>query len=221
MSEGALLLGREADEPPSAPPAASPAPSAPPRCPRDPHEHFVEELWVSRRLFETRDFGRIIVDPCAGFGNIVASARACGLSAYGSDIVKRAHGIAGGRDFLGAGWSAPRRAGSVFAIVCNPPFGARQPLLRRFVETALSHARHVAVFAPTRRLNAAGDWLEALPHVETLLLRERSSLWPGAIYAAKLAAGEKLGSGRDGACWLIFDRESRRRPVQSWLRREG
>ena len=183
---------------------------------RERHEHYVEEPWVSRRLFEARDLGPVVVDPCAGFGHIVASARACGLSAYGSDLVKRAAGIAGGRDFLSPDWRPPRRAGAAFAIVCNPPFGGRSPLIRRFAEAAIERADVVALLVPGPRVSTA-DWLETTPLVEVLHVRPRTSLWPGRIYAAKVAGGEKLGAGFDSVCWLIFRRGARAARRTGWL----
>lgn len=191
------------------------------RFPREVGEHYVEEPWVSRRLFETRDLGPVIVDPCAGFGHIVASARACGLAAYGCDLVKRAAGVAGGRDFLSPDWRAPRRAGAEFAIVGNPPFGGRAPLIRAFAEAALARAAVVALLVPVPRVSTA-DWLEIMPLVEVLHVRPRTSLWPGRIYAAKVAAGDKLGAGFDSVCWLIFRRGARAARRVGWLvGREG
>jgi hypothetical protein len=190
--------------------------------PREPQEHYVEEPWVSRRLLEEREYGPVVVDPCAGFGHVVASARSLGLRAYGSDLVKRAPGVAGGCDFLSDDWRPPRRAGADFAIVCNPPFGGRAPLIRQCAELALARARHVALLVPVKRLAAAGVWLERLPLVETLHIDRRTSLWPGRIYAAKIAAGEKLRNGFDDVVWLRFDAQARpRRASISWLRRDG
>jgi hypothetical protein len=189
--------------------------------PAHPHEHFVEELWVSRRLFEARPYFDVVVDPFAGFGHVVKSARACGLSAYGSDLVARAAGIAGGRDFFDSGWRAPRRAGGEFAIVANPPFGGRKPLIRDIARLALERADPVALLLPVTRLGPAGAWLEDLPLAEVLLLDRRSSLWPGDIHAARVAAGQKLGAGYEPLCWALFRRGARGAPRVAWLRREG
>ncbi len=187
--------------------------------PREPHEHYVEELWVSRRLFETHDFGPSIVDPCAGFGNIVNSAWATGLRAWGSDLVARAPFIAGGRDFLSPRWRAPAAFGP-FAIVGNPPFGGRVPLIRRFAETALARADQVALLVPVARLNAAGEWLADLPLVEIAYVTPRSSLWPGRLYAERLAKGLPLKNGFADVCWLIFDKRPGAKPgPPTWLRR--
>ena len=218
MTDGSFPVAEAANGEASAPPDfAAGSRAAKPRFPRERFEHYVEEPFVSRRLFEERDLGPVVVDPCAGFGHIVGSARACGLAAYGSDIVKRAAGIAGGRDFLAAGWRAPRRAGADFAIVCNPPFGGRKPLIRSFAETAIERAAVVALLIPVQRLGKAGEWLPALPLTEVLYVKPRSALWPGAIYAAKVAAGEKLGQGFDDVCWLIFRRGARAARRTGWL----
>lgn len=177
--------------------------------PREPHEHYVEERWVSRRLFETRDFGPVIVDPFAGFGNVVRSARACGLEGYGSDLIQRAAFVAGDSDFSDNDWQPPKRAGDNFAIVGNPPFGGRANLIRACAEAAVQRATKVALLAPVARLNAAMRWLEKLPLREILFVTPRPSMWPGPIYAAKLAAGAPLGVGRADVCWLIFARGAR------------
>jgi hypothetical protein len=191
------------------------------KAPRDPHDHFVEERWVSARLFAERDFGPAIVDPCAGFGNIVLSARAAGLKAYGCDLVKRARFVSGGRDFLAEDWRPPRGAPARFSIVCNPPFGGRKPTIRRFAEKALLWARRVALLIPLRRWAPAGDWLAGLPLAEKLTLRDRTSLWPGAIYAEIVASGAELKPGREEMCWLIFDRRHRGPSTNDWLRRQA
>jgi hypothetical protein len=176
---------------------------------------------VSRRLFEVRRFGPVVVDPCAGFGHVVASARACGLGAYGSDIVKRAAGISGGRDFLDPGWRAPRRAGGGFSIVSNPPFGGRSTLLRRIAETACERAAKVALLMPVTRIGPAREWLDALPLAEVLFVTPRTSLWPGAIYAAKVAAGEPLKAGYEPVVWLLFERGFRFAARIGWLGRDA
>ena len=204
------------------PKAAFTGPRKPrPKYAREPQEHYVEEMWVSRRLFETRDFGGVIVDPCAGFGSILMSAMAMGLRAWGSDLVARAPWIAGGHDFLSPGWRAPRGLGR-FAIVGNPPFGGRTPLIRQFAETALTRADQVALLVPVARLAAAGEWLQGLPLVEIVHVSPRSSLWPGRLYAERLKKGLPLRNGFADACWLIFDARAPAGPAKtSWLRRQA
>lgn len=170
----------------------------------DPHEHFVEERWVSRRLFEERSFGGVIVDPCAGFGNVVRSARACGLWAYGSDVVKRSPLVSGEADFLSERWRPPRRAGAYFSIVGNPPFGERSDRVRAFAEAAAERTARFALLCHVERLNALMKWAEPLGLCEVLAVTPRPSMWPGAEYRRRIAAGEKLGTGRRGVVWLLF-----------------
>ena len=186
--------------------------------PREPDEHYVEERRVSRELFARLALGPVVVDPCAGFGNIVLEARAAGLRAYGSDLVKRAPAIAGGCDFLSEKWRPPTRVRGDFDIVCNPPFGHRSDLLREFCEAACARAATALLLAPVRRLRCAGPWLQALPLAAVIHPSLRPSMWPGRIYAAKLAAGERLGTGFDEVCWLRFERGREGAPVVSWLR---
>ena len=89
-------------------------------------EHYVEEPWVSRRLFELlaqRSLAMFdtVYDPAAGFGHIPQSACDLGLEGLGSDIVKRAPNVLGGVNFLSHDVSRMpfnRR----MLIACNPPF---------------------------------------------------------------------------------------------------
>jgi hypothetical protein len=254
QSANGLIRGRDAAE------AAPPHPLPPPRksgegmapspygkvFPREPHEHYVEAEWCSRRLFAEVSFGdrgsALILDPAAGFGHVPRAARGAGYRAIGTDIVKRARDVRGGRDFLsphykrpgacetarprdGPGPSPlplPARAGrggtrARLSIVCNPPFDE----IRAFIEKALRLADHrVAMLFPQHRFNAAG-WLEELPLIRTLYLSPRPSMWPGPLHKAKLAAGEKLGCGRQDFCWLIFEVGGRFRGRVGWLRRDG
>ena len=188
---------------------------------REPHEHYVEERRVSRELFARMFIAPVIVDPCAGFGNIVMSAREAGVRAYGSDLVKRGPLIAGGRDFLSEHWRPPVRVRGAFAIVCNPPFGHRDDLLRGFCEAACDRAEIAVLLAPTHRLRCAGRWLARLPLAALVYSSLRPSMWPGPIYARKIAAGEDLGTGRAEVAWLYFKRGHEGGPVLTWLGGEG
>jgi hypothetical protein len=200
----------------------------------EPYSWYVEERWVSAALFANEAFGRCVVDPCAGLGNVVWSARSCGLSAFGSDVIKRAERIAGGRDFLSERWRPPhprplsrirdlRNASpggeGGFSIVGNPPWGGRENLLRAFAEAACERAEKVALLAPAHRLAAAGAWLKKLPLARVLYVSPRPSMWPGPIYLEKIAAAEPLRNGHQDFAWLIFQRGFGGRPSTGWLRR--
>ena len=57
--------------------------------PREANQHYVEEPWCSKRLFDVEPFEGHIVDPCCGWGQIVIAALEHGYHAAGSDIVDR------------------------------------------------------------------------------------------------------------------------------------
>jgi len=194
------------------------------------HEHYVEEPWVSARLFahyadQVVDPlgmswpGRdeiVILDPAAGFGHIVRSARRAGLAALGSDLIKRSPNVRGGCDFLSPSWRRPAR-NQLLTIVCNPPFLQ----MRAFIEKALAVADFgVAMLVPTRRLNAA-HWLEDTPLVDILYVTPRPSLWPGNIYRRRVAKGLPLGTGTAYVCWLIFRVGRAYAGHAGWLKRDG
>jgi hypothetical protein len=180
----------------------------------DPNEHFVEELWVSGRLFVRESFAATILDPCAGFGNVVVAARAFGLEAVGTDLVKRAPFIAGGRDFLSPKYKAPR--GPV-SIVSNPPFSR----MREFVERSLEVSTgKVALLFPSHRTGAA-RWLRDFPLTRILHVSPRPSLWHGKEYLRRTNAGEKLGNGTRDVAWFIFEPGEAYVGATDWLFRGG
>lgn len=181
------------------------------------NEHYVEPAWVSARLFAEISFqGGEILDPCCGFGRIPRAAEAAGYIARGHDVVDR--GYLGGRvrDFL----SGPRLVNGYANVVMNPPF----KLARNFIETACEVAAYkVCSIMPTRRLNAAGNWLRHLPLTHILYLTPRPSMPPGALAAELEARGLEPQGGKQDFCWLIFDRSSGEpRPDRTigWLHRD-
>lgn len=186
---------------------------------REENEHYVEPPWCSERLFEEEKFDGGVLDPCCGFGTIVASARRAGLHAVGTDLVKRAPapGFMHGLDFLSGDY--PREilypgAGECQNVVCNPPF----KLVREFAECALALApRRVAMIFPTARLNAA-HWIKGTPLRRVWLMTPRPSMPPGHV----IARGEKPGGGKMDFCWLVWDRSYHQgAPELRWLRRDG
>ena len=76
---------------------------------REPHEHYVEEQWCSRRLFEVEAIEGGVWDPACGWGRICESARAAGHEVKYSDIIDRGYDPQGRkiiRDFLEPNWPA-------------------------------------------------------------------------------------------------------------------
>jgi hypothetical protein len=129
---------------------------------REDHGHYVEETWNSARLFEVEDFGAgdTVVDPCCGWGRILANAVSNGYRALGADIVDRdaarsVPGISFRRaDFLQefAFREWPEINNGRFSIVCDPPFDHVQT----FAESALAlRPFKVAMIMQLRRLGTA------------------------------------------------------------------
>lgn len=178
---------------------------------RHDRDHYVEEPWVSARLFDVERFVGSIYDPACGFGHIVESARRAGYISHGSDISYRGFGEEG-IDFLTA-------AGGCDNIVTNSPFD----IIRPFTEKALKIAeRKVATIFPTRRLNAAGAWLQDLPLVQIWYLTPRPSMPPGHVYRELKAADKRPSGGTQDFCWLVFDKRSRAGRVEAdWLHRDA
>lgn len=194
--------------------------------PRDPDNWYVEPSWVSERLFDEESFEGRVVDPCAGLGTIVRSARQDGIAAEGYDLRDRViKGVRGGFDFLAPGdpylpgtWPADN-------IVSNPPYsppasqGGRR-LEEVFVERALERARcKVAVFLPAKWLSGdrRGAWLESLPLYRVWFCSPRPSCPPGSL----VAAGTASGSGTVDYAWLVFLKGFDGAATVRFLRRDG
>lgn len=170
-------------------------------------DHYVEEPWCSKRLFEEEAFSRSIVDPACGWGTIVIQALAHGHVAAGFDLVQR-------------GWDSTRTPTDFLTcttlfdnIVTNPPF----EILEQFITHAVAHSRYkTAAIFPLARLPAA-HWLEQLPLKKIWLLTPRPSMPPGDY----IRAGGKVGGGRVDFCWLVFERDYQGNPTVARLYRDG
>lgn len=187
---------------------------------RQPNDHYVEEVWCSRRLFDEEEFEGPILDPCCGWGRILDSAKAKGFETFGSDVVDRGcHHTFKQVDFLHLHEEAMfdwwRKSRS---IVCNPPFN----LIREFSERALSLTKDlftpgkVAMIFPLRRLPAA-TWLRMTPLSRVLLMNPRPSMPTGEY----IKSGGKVGGGTQDFCWLIWDHLNPSPTRMDWLRRDA
>ena len=129
------------------------------------HDHYVEPLWCSQRLFAVESFGPLgarVLDPACGWGRILRAAKDAGYTAIGNDIVdrlkRRELGLQGvtftKRDFL----TAPI-VKDIVSVACNSPFEG--DLLRRFCERAVETASlRAAMLCRLARIVAAHDWLD-------------------------------------------------------------
>lgn len=176
---------------------------------REKDEHYVEEHWCSRRLFDVEKFQGRIVDPACGFGRVVESATKAGYVAAGSDIVQRApkYPVA---DFF-------EKAELTHNYVSNPPFKD----FHKFALHALAYSTgKVALIWQVPRLNAA-RWLEQTPLKKIWLMTPRPSMPPGwAIMAGNMPNGDKPGGGTQDYCWLVWDKFYDGEPTVGWLRRD-
>ena len=177
---------------------------------REPHEHYVEEQWCSRRLFDVEPIEGGVWDPACGWGRICESARAAGHAVKYSDIIDRGYDPQGRkiiRDFLEPNWP------TVDNVVTNPPFD----LFENFAHQALTLTRRkVVMIWLVRRLNAAHRWLRSTPLRRIYLMTPRPSMPPGHV----ISRGEKPGGGTQDFCWLVWEHGFRGRSELSWLTRD-
>jgi hypothetical protein len=194
---------------------------------RDPDNWYVENTWVSRRLFEVETFRGRIVDPCAGMGNIMQGAKEAGTKVYSYDLRDRGFsGVYGGYDFLNAGAYMP----GIFPtenIVSNFPYGKvqdgvesqRPRLEEEFVRIALERTTgKVAAFLDANWMAGSkrGQWLETLPLYRVYVVSPRPSCPPGTF----LQRGGKAGNGSKDYCWYVFLHGYSGSPTVHWLRRD-
>jgi hypothetical protein len=178
--------------------------------PREENEWYVENRWCSRRLFEEEPFDGAILDPCAGSGRIVESARAAGYVARGCDVVDRGFDYYAVCDFLTSGITADN-------IVMNQPFDLSEAFARQAMRRA---SRKVAMIMPTRRLNAAGAWIKELPLYRLWYLTPRPSMPPGSLALDYEAKGKEPSGGKQDFCWLVFLKGYDGKAEVRWLHRD-
>jgi hypothetical protein len=161
---------------------------------RDPDDWYLEDEWISRRLFDVEPFEGPVRDPFCGCGRVVKSARAHGLRATGADIYQR------GFDCELVNFLEDDRRWE--NVVGNPPYG----LWREIIQHALAIADHkVALLLPTGWLHAEDKslWLDTTPLARIYFLSPRPSIPPGLA----VLAGLKPASGRNNNFgWYVWER---------------
>lgn len=175
---------------------------------RHPEDWYVEPAWPTERLLKYETFEGRIHDPACGLGRIVKAARAAGLEATGSDIVKRAPG------FRRANFFEATRA--VPNIISNPPF--------RFAMAFVGHALNLATFKVALLLPAGwvqaderSRWLSRTPLRRIWLLTPRPSMPPGTT----IVNGEgPRGNGTTDYAYFVWEQGYGGRPEIGWLRRD-
>jgi hypothetical protein len=187
---------------------------------REEYDHYVEPEWVSARLFEEEEFEGGVLDPCCGWGRILAAAKARGHRAIGSDIVDRGAASRADIEFMRRDFFAtdqPRGTHlfwRISNIVTNPPFNRIREVTERAVTMTAPFKGKVAVICPVRRLPAA-TWLQRLPLKRVLAMTPRPSMPSGS----HIEAGGKVGGGTVDYAWLVFECGYRGSPKFGWLHR--
>lgn len=175
---------------------------------REENDWYLEPSWCSARLFDEEKFHGHVHDPCCGCGRIVRSARAAGLLASGSDVKARGYG-GGGVDF--------RTMTAITNVVSNPPFDVIEEFIRHACAVA---SGKVAVIYPTRRINAAGVWLQQLPLYRVWFMTPRPSMPPGEVALDHERRGKEPSGGQVDFAWLVFLRGFEGRAETRWLHRD-
>jgi hypothetical protein len=178
---------------------------------KQPQEHYVENQWVARRIFDVEKFDGNVYDPCCGFGRIPEAAKAAGLEAFGCDIVDRGYTYTTICDFLKSDIRADN-------IVCNPPFNLGEEFARHALKLA---ERKVALIFPVRRLNAAGKWMKETPLYRLWFLTPRPSMPPGGVVLKLESEGREASGGTIDFCWATWLKGYDGAPTVGWLHRDG
>jgi hypothetical protein len=73
---------------------------------------------------------------------------------------------------------------------------------------------------PTRRLNAAGVWLQLLPLARIWYLTPRPSMPPADMFLEYERRGREPSGGQQDFAWVIFERGHQGLPTVGWLPRD-
>ncbi|MFT3728432.1 MAG: hypothetical protein QM759_11465 [Terricaulis sp.] len=164
---------------------------------RDKHDWYVEPYECSAALFAVEAFRGAIWDPACGVGRIVTEAQRAGLSAIGTDIVKRSDVCTLRCDFL------KQQPDIKFSnIVSNPPFGVAEEFVQKSLTLVRSGGK-VAMLLPLvwmAGFSAKRQWLPRSPLRRVFPLSPRPSMPPGAV----IAAGETPGNGTKDFAWFLW-----------------
>lgn len=164
---------------------------------RDPLDWYVEPLECSAALFALEHFEGSVWDPACGLGRIVAQARAAGLYAVGSDIVRRSPLCDAESDFLNRSYEP-----SFHNIVMNPPFSLAEEFVREAIRIVPIGGK-VAVILPlvwVSGFSSKRDWLPSSPLRTLYPISPRPSMPPGKV----IEAGIKPGNGTKDFAWLVW-----------------
>ncbi|MBZ9957753.1 hypothetical protein [Mesorhizobium sp. BR1-1-14] len=166
---------------------------------RDPNDFYVEPNECSRSLFRLETFQGLVWDPACGLGRIVMEARAAGLSAMGSDIIRRSELCEVTSDFLSRSFRP-----EFSNIVMNPPFSLAEEFVREAIDIVPQGGK-VAAILPLVWLSGFStkrDWLPHSPLKTVYPISPRPSMPPGRV----IQAGIRPGNGTKDFSWLVWQK---------------
>lgn len=164
---------------------------------RDPHDWYVEPSECSAALFALEKFSGPIWDPACGIGRILTEARAAGLEAIGSDIIKRNELCISSTDFLKDAFHP-----EYHDIVMNPPFSEAEAFVRRALAIGPEGGK-VAAILPlvwVSGFSSKRDWLPSSPLKTMYPISPRPSMPPGRV----VESGIRPGNGTKDFAWLVW-----------------
>lgn len=171
---------------------------------KQPEDWFIEDRWVSERLFDVEDFKGhptkhpyYLFDPFCGTGRILDAAKKRLYTAYGADIVDRKerdpeHGFTQTDTtiFYGKHWLYP--------VVSNPPYDKVDQIFDTMIKEGV-HAK-TAFFLPMAYLAGKAKRLCKLPLVRVWVCKPRPNCLPGEL----ITSGVKPGGGKKDYAWFVF-----------------
>ena len=176
---------------------------------RQAEDWYQEPVSATEALLRAESFqGMYVYDPAAGEGNVLNACAARGITAFGSDIVKRTDSlrITTPRDFLRCD---PCKLGCTDAIITNPPYRHAEA----FVRMALKVTVHkVAILGRLAFLEGQrrGDLFDTTPLARVLVFRSRISMPPGG-------QGIEPKGGAVAYAWFVWRHGHVGPPTIGWL----
>jgi hypothetical protein len=176
------------------------------------NDFYCEPRWADEQLFDAETFNGTVHDPACGSGTIPSVCLSRGITATGSDIVRRC-GFGEVADFFTDTTIRDN-------VVSNVPFRHAEPFLRH----ALAHThRKVALILPISFLESQcrDDLYERFPPARVWIFSRRPSMPPGVMDGECDRWGAVIQrEGKGGMtpyAWFVWERGDRGETVMKRL----